>query len=124
VLAKLKHIIFGSSSGSSSDSRLSKSVAKSRLHFVLVQDRTGLTNEEMATFKEEMIAVIEKYFAIDKKAFDIAYKRDSDTTTLLINSPVVVKRITGKSNSPIKKKATKEGNAKEDLKEDATTAPA
>ncbi|RMG45066.1 MAG: cell division topological specificity factor MinE [Candidatus Dadabacteria bacterium] len=70
----------------------SKSMAKSRLHFVLVQDRTGLTNEEMASFKSEMISVIEKYFVIEKDAFDIDYRREGDTTTLLINSPVVVKR--------------------------------
>ncbi len=73
----------------------SKSIAKSRLHFVLVQDRTGLTNEEMAGFKQEMVSVIEKYFMIDKQAFDIDYKRDGDSTTLVINSPVLVRRQDG-----------------------------
>ncbi len=71
---------------------VSKSLAKSRLHFVLVQDRTGLTNDEMANFKKEMVSVIEKYFVIDKKGFDIEYKRDTDLTTLVINSPIVVRR--------------------------------
>ena len=71
---------------------VSKSLAKSRLHFVLVQDRTGLTNDEMAGFKREMVSVIEKYFVIDKKGFDIEYKRDTDLTTLVINSPIVVRR--------------------------------
>jgi cell division topological specificity factor len=70
----------------------SKSVAKSRLHFVLVQDRTGLTSEEMSVFKEEMVKVIERYFVIDKDGFDIKYARENDTTTLLINSPVIVRR--------------------------------
>lgn len=70
----------------------SKSLAKSRLSFVLVQDRTGLTNEEISMFKREMIAVIDKYFVIDEKGFDISYERDNDTTTLLINSPIIVKR--------------------------------
>lgn len=73
----------------------SKSLAKSRLHFVLVQDRTGLTNEEMSGFKQEMINVIEKYFMIDKHAFDIDYKREGDSTTLVINSPVLVRRQDG-----------------------------
>ena len=41
------------------DANESKSLAKSRLHFVLVQDRTGLTNEEMSGFREEMVKVIE-----------------------------------------------------------------
>lgn len=75
--------------------RSSKSLAKSRLHFVLVQDRTGLTNEEMSGFKEEMMEVIERYFVIDKQGFDVDYRREGETTTLFINSPIVVKRQEG-----------------------------
>ena len=86
MLLALKQKLFGIGTSS-------KDHARSRLHFVLVQDRTGLTSEQMAKFKQEMVDVIQKYFEIDKNAFDIAYKRDSDTTTLLINSPVVVKRL-------------------------------
>jgi len=85
VLSALKRMLFG-------DGNESKDVAKSRLHFVLVQDRTGLTNEEMSGFREEMVKVIEKYFVIDKEGFDIKYHRLADTTTLLINSPVIVRR--------------------------------
>jgi cell division topological specificity factor len=73
----------------------SKTLAKSRLSFVLVQDRTGLTNEELAKFKREMIEVIDRYFVIDEKGFDISYQRDNDTTTLLINSPIIVRREEG-----------------------------
>jgi cell division topological specificity factor len=78
----------------------SKDVAKSRLHFVLVQDRTGLTNEEMAGFREEMVKVIERYFVIDKEGFDIKYHRQADTTTLLINSPVIVRRANSAHRQP------------------------
>lgn len=81
------------------ESNDSKDLAKSRLHFVLVQDRTGLTNEEMAGFREEMVKVIEKYFVIDKEGFDIKYHRLAETTTLLINSPVIVRRANSASNS-------------------------
>lgn len=70
----------------------SKASARSRLSFVLVQDRTGLNNDELASFKKEMIGVIERYFVIDESGFDIDYKRHSDTTTLVINSPIVVRR--------------------------------
>ena len=70
----------------------SKNRAKSRLHFVLVQDRTGLSAEDMASFKRELIRVIERYFIIDKQGFDVSYHREGKTTTLLINSPVVVRR--------------------------------
>jgi cell division topological specificity factor len=86
VLSALRKMLFG-------ESNESKDVAKSRLHFVLVQDRTGLTNEEMSGFREEMVKVIEKYFVIDKEGFDIKYHRLADTTTLLINSPVIVRRV-------------------------------
>jgi len=85
VLSALRKMLFG-------ESNESKDVAKSRLHFVLVQDRTGLTNDEMAGFRQEMVKVIEKYFVIDKDGFDIKYHRLADTTTLLINSPVIVRR--------------------------------
>ena len=70
----------------------SKNLAKSRLHFVLVQDRAGLSSEELTLFRKELVGVIEKYFVIDEKGFDINYRRESETTTLLINSPIVIKR--------------------------------
>ena len=70
----------------------SKSSAKSRLHFVLVQDRTGLSNEHLAAFRKEMIDVIQKFFVIDESGFDVSYKRETGMTTLVINSPIVVRR--------------------------------
>jgi cell division topological specificity factor len=93
VLSALKKLLFR-------ENNESRDVAKSRLHFVLVQDRTGLTNEEMAGFREEMVKVIEKYFVIDKEGFDIKYHRLADTTTLLINSPVIVRRAGSVSRAP------------------------
>lgn len=89
MFGALKAKLFGRRENESA----SKSLAKSRLHFVLVQDRTGLTSDEMAFFKEEMVKVIERYFVIDKDGFDIKYQREMDTTTLLINSPVIVRRV-------------------------------
>ena len=70
----------------------SKGVAKSRLHFVLVQDRTGLTAEEMGLFRKEIMSVIDKYFQMDEDGLDVSYKRETGTTTLLINSPVLLRR--------------------------------
>ena len=66
--------------------------AKSRLHFVLVQDRTGLSSEEMASFKEELVGVIQHYFEIETEGFDITYKREGEETALVINSPVIVRK--------------------------------
>ena len=85
MLVALKKRLFGSQT-------ISNKRAKSRLHFVLVQDRTGLTGDEMAKFKQELMSIVEKYFVIDKQGFDVSYKRDPESTTLLINSPVVVRR--------------------------------
>ena len=84
MLGILKNKLFGGNG--------SKDRAKSRLHFVLVQDRTGLTGDDMAEFKRELMEVIDKYFVVDKTGFDVNYKREADSTTLLINSPVVVRR--------------------------------
>jgi cell division topological specificity factor len=67
-------------------------LAKSRLHFVLVQDRAGLGADDIAQFKKELVSVIEKYFVINETGFDITYKRDNDLTTLQINSPILVKK--------------------------------
>ncbi|MGA1192401.1 MAG: cell division topological specificity factor MinE [Bdellovibrionota bacterium] len=75
-----------------SNDKKSRSLAKSRLTFVLVQDRTGLTNDQMAQFRKELVEVIQRYFIIDETGFDISYERDEESTTLRINSPVVLKR--------------------------------
>lgn len=90
MFAELRERFFGN--GKLGAAKQSKSMAKSRLHFVLVQDRSGLTTDDMAAFKQELVAVISRYFVIDESGFDVNYKRDSDTSTLLINSPVVVRR--------------------------------
>jgi len=81
--------------------------AKSRLHFVLVQDRAGLQPEELNSFRREMIEVINKYFQINEENFDISYQRGEETTTLVINSPVSLKR-------PEKVKAISEGKRNRD----------
>ena len=109
--------IFGTAAESSNQT------AKSRLHFVLVQDRTGLTNDEMASFKGELLTVIERYFEIEKDGFDISYRREDEETALVINSPVIVKKakrleVETTSEAPMKDKAKKES------KPEASSAPA
>lgn len=83
----------------------SKLVAKSRLHFVLVQDRTGLNTDEMSSFKAEMLQVIKKFFKISDQDLDISYKRDGNSTTLLINSPIIVRREDSEDQNTKGKKA-------------------
>lgn len=86
-------------------SNQSKNAAKNRLHFVLVQDRAGLSSEEISQFRKELVSVIEKYFVIDEEGFDINYKRESEFTTLLINSPIVVRRLNDRAPGGSAKKA-------------------
>ncbi|RMD87778.1 MAG: cell division topological specificity factor MinE [Candidatus Dadabacteria bacterium] len=71
----------------------SGSIARSRLHFVLVQDRSGLTNEEMVEFRKDMIDVMKKYFIIDDNGVEVSYERNGASTTLVINSPVLRRRV-------------------------------
>lgn len=86
----------------------SKSAAMSRLHFVLVQDRSGLSNEEMAEFKKELVDVIKKFFLIDDSGLEVNYQRDSGSTTLLINSPVLRRREGGgEATAAVAKKKSK-----------------
>ena len=87
----------------------SKATAKSRLSFVLVQDRTGLSSDEMMNFKREMMEVVEHYFVIDKTGFDVQYQREQESTVLLINSPVIARRKGAVVGSPEKAGKAKKG---------------
>lgn len=114
VLNSLRTKLFGGNS---------KSAAKSRLHFVLVQDRSGLTAEQMATFKREMLEVMERYFVIDKQAFGIDYKRGNETTTLVINSPILVRRQEGLNGQVGSKRDRLRNEAKKNELAEQAAAP-
>jgi cell division topological specificity factor len=86
VFAALKEKVFGI--------KTSKNQAKGRLHLVLVQDRTGLSGDEMGTFKADLLAVLKRYFVIDDTGLDVQYQRETSSTTLVINSPVLRKKPT------------------------------
>lgn len=66
--------------------------AKNRLEFLLIQDRAGLNSEDLGKFRGELLQVIEKYFDVDKRSLDIAYRREMEMTTLQIVSPVLIKK--------------------------------
>ena len=69
--------------------RLSYQTAKNRLQMVLVQDRSGLTTEEMDLFKKDLLEVISKYFHIENTALEVEWERHESETALVINTPVV-----------------------------------
>lgn len=81
MLETLKNKIFGNS--------FSKQTAKNRLQMVLVQDRSGLTTEEMELFRKDLLEVISKYFHMEKRDLEIEWHRSDSETALMINTPVV-----------------------------------
>ena len=78
------------------------------------------SDADLVKVKKELMGVIEKYFKIEKNRFDITYKRDGELTTLLINSPVIVKRADGTSGPA----TPGPGNKKDKEKAEAASIPA
>lgn len=70
---------------------LSKQNAKNRLQMVLVQDRSGLSGNDMDAFREDIIAVIGKYFVLKDTGVEIEWQRENSCTALVINTPIEVK---------------------------------
>ncbi|MGP3777615.1 cell division topological specificity factor MinE [Halanaerobium saccharolyticum] len=71
-----------------SDDKKSKSVAKERLQFVLVQDRVKLTPDEMDAMRDELIGVLSKYIDVDSQKIEMDVKREDDMTALVANFPL------------------------------------
>lgn len=53
----------------------SGSTAKDRLQVVLIHDRFNLPPEKLREMKEEILAVISKYVAVDRESVDIALEQ-------------------------------------------------
>lgn len=67
----------------------SKWTAKNRLQMVLVQDRSGLSAQDMDCFRKDLFEVISKYFVLETKGFNIDWQRQGESTALIINTPVM-----------------------------------
>ena len=87
-----------------------KTVAKERLHLVLMQDRANVSADFMELMKQEIIEVIKKYIDVDENSIDVKLtnKVNSDGTTgapiLYANIPILnvkddTKQINTDSNS-------------------------
>jgi cell division topological specificity factor len=70
---------------------LSNATAKNRLQMVLVQDRSGLSSQDMENFRADLLGVISKYFVLERKSLEIEWQRSDSSTALIINTPVAVK---------------------------------
>ena len=81
--------------------KFSHNTAKNRLQMVLVQDRSGLTSQEMEVFKKDLLGVIGKYFVLEQTNVEVNWERGAGATALVINTPIV--------GRPQKKKAVAAG---------------
>ncbi|QNO13605.1 cell division topological specificity factor MinE [Alkalicella caledoniensis] len=69
-------------------SSMSKDIAKDRLKFVLIHDRTKVNPEVLGKIKEEMLQVIKKYLDVDMDGCEILLKNDRRNAILEANIPI------------------------------------
>ena len=71
----------------------SKMAAKERLQFSLIYDKLEVNDTTLTDLQNDIVAVISKYFEIDKDALELKVKRDDDVSALVFNTPILqVKR--------------------------------
>lgn len=66
----------------------SKTMAKDRLRFILVQDRSHLEPSKMEALRNDLLAVLAKYVEFDKGEMDIQFEQDGDSMSLVANVPI------------------------------------
>ncbi|MBQ8476735.1 cell division topological specificity factor MinE [bacterium] len=66
-----------------------KSVAKSRLKTVLMQDRVGFSERAMQMLKDDMIETISRYLEINVESFNLSIDATEDATVLNFSIPVL-----------------------------------
>ncbi|MCG8643110.1 MAG: cell division topological specificity factor MinE [Desulfobacterales bacterium] len=73
--------------------KASKDTAKKRLQFSLIYDKLEVNDTTLTDLQKDIVAVISKYFEIDKKGLELKLKRDEDVSALVFNTPILqVKR--------------------------------
>lgn len=78
--------------GRGSANKGTSSTAKDRLQFVLVHDRINLPPERLKEMKEEILAVISKYVAVDKDRVDIALEQRDRNSKIVAEFPFIQDR--------------------------------
>ncbi|MCF8011978.1 MAG: cell division topological specificity factor MinE [Clostridiales bacterium] len=66
----------------------SSSVAKERLRFVLLSDRTSINPELLYDLENDFIKVISKYMEIDENLLELNINKDAGNVMLKANLPV------------------------------------
>ena len=64
-------------------------MAKERLQFVLIHDRTDISPAVMEAMKDEIIAVISKHLEIDRKGVQITFTQNRNESKLVANIPLL-----------------------------------
>jgi len=68
--------------------KASKDIAKERLIFALQADRVTINPAAMEQMRDELFAVVSRYFEIDPSALEFSVERDGSATALVANIPI------------------------------------
>jgi len=71
------------------DGGSSREVAKERLQVVLVHDRIHMTPCQMAAMRDELLAVVTRYFDVDSDGVEITFTQTKRKNHLVAEVPVV-----------------------------------
>jgi cell division topological specificity factor len=67
----------------------SKEAAKKRLQFALVYDRLEVSDDILNDMQNEIVAVISRYFVIDRDQLKLDITRQNDLSALMLNTPII-----------------------------------
>jgi len=67
----------------------SKETAKKRLQFALVYDRLEVSEDILKNMQNEIVAVISRYFVIDRNQLKLDITRHNDLSALVLNTPII-----------------------------------
>lgn len=67
----------------------SKSIAKSRLQLILIQDRTGIEPGILEMLKDDLIDLLSKYFEINQSGLEMNLHREDQSMALVANVPIM-----------------------------------
>lgn len=65
-----------------------RSVAKDRLHLVLMHDRASIPPAIMEEMRREILQVLSRYMEIDESALEMNVEREKNTVALIANVPI------------------------------------
>jgi cell division topological specificity factor len=71
----------------------SKEAAKKRLQFALVYDRLEVSDDILKDMQNEIVAVISRYFVIDRDQLKLDITRQDDLSALMLNTPIISAKV-------------------------------